>query len=177
MKLALTILFLSCLPAPVWGSAAGADEHHVLVGLKGHDGASGLRVVPDRLVIGRTRPAPAFWRLDPAARQAAQTFEIHFDDQSPFIRTSASGRADSMLTLGPMRQPVVLDRFNYAVRLLGSDGNTVGAARAAVDIRETGGVPRKAYLIAGAVGLLLLASNYLERKPLTRSYDHESLDH
>lgn len=177
MKLALTVLILSCLLAPVRGSSAEANEHEVLVGLKGHDGASGLLVVPDPLIIGRARPAPAFWLLDPAARQVAQTFEIHFDDQSPFIRTSASGRADSMLTLGPMRQPVVLDRFNYAVRLVGSDGNTVGDARAAVDIRETGGVSRKAYLIAGAVGLLLLASNYLERKPLTRSYDHESNDH
>jgi hypothetical protein len=41
-----------------------------------------------------------------------------------------------------------------------------------VEIRETAGPSRRTFLIAGAVGLLLLVSNYVERKPLTRTYDH-----
>jgi hypothetical protein len=147
-----------------------------VIGLKGHDAASGLVVVPDPLIIGRDRPAPAFWRLDPAGRKAAQAVEIHFDEESPFIRASASGHADSLITLGPMRQPILLGRFRYAVRLLGADGSKIAESPAAVDIRETGAISGKAYLIAAAVGVVLLAFNYLERKPLTRSYEHEDQD-
>lgn len=162
------------IPSPSFASTEypASTEYQVVIGLAGPSRGTELLIVPDPLVIGRDRPGAAGWRPDSAARAAVRAVEIRFDADSPFIQETASGSADTLITLGPLRYPSELGRFPYSIRLLDSGGTVVGEGSAAVEIRESAGLSLRVYLIAGAIGVVLLLSNYLERKPLTRSYDH-----
>jgi hypothetical protein len=102
----------------------------------------------------------------------AERFEIRFENASPFAGASASGPAEATLTLGPLRPPLELGSSSYAVELFDATGQPLGEARGTVVVRELEGLPRRALLIAGVVGLAFLLANYLDTKPYTRTYEH-----
>ncbi len=171
--LAGAILVLGLAGSPL--TAAADDRHEVIISLGKPDNEAQLLIVPDPLIIGRDRPGAAAWRLDDAARQIAQGFEVQFDSGSPFAGESATAASDTVISLGPLRQPLELGSYRYSVRLLGGGEGPVGERRGTVEIRDTSGISPKAYLFAGAIGVVLLLANYLDRNPLTRSYEHNEI--
>jgi hypothetical protein len=145
---------------------AGTDE----------EGKLGLTLVPDPLVIVRGRPAGATWRLDAAAQGIGSMVEISFEDDSPFTAARIRGPARGAIVLGEPRDAVALGTFPYAARLLDGEGGVIATGHGRIEIEEPAGIPRLAILIVCVVGVLFLISNYVEREPLTRSYEAET-DH
>lgn len=166
-----TLAVLGVLGASALARAESPAGHQVLIAAAG-PAHGGFLLAPEPLVIGRDRPAPAHWRLDPAARRAAVRFAIRFENASPFAGASASGPAEATLTLGPLRPPLELGSSSYAVALFDAAGQPVGEARGTVVVRESAGLPRRALLLAGALGLAFLLANYLDTRQYTRTYEH-----
>ena len=172
MKYAIaTLAMLALVGAGAIARAESATGHQVLIAAAG-PAHGGFLLAPDPVVIGRDRPAPAHWRLDPAARRAAARFQVRFEPTSPFAGASASGPAEATLTLGPLRPPLELGSSSYAVALFDAAGQPVGEARGTVVVRESAGLPRWVLLLAGALGLALLLANYLDSRVYTRTYEH-----
>jgi hypothetical protein len=158
--------------------AEAADELEVLVRLAGAwretgGESEGLALVPDPLVILRDQKVTTTWSVDVAAHRPGSRVEISFENGTPFAAATGNVPADGTLSLGQLRDPVDLGRFQYVIRLFDAEGNLVARGRGEIEIREEARIPRKAFLIVGAVLLLFLVSNYVERESLTRSYEPE----
>jgi hypothetical protein len=154
------------------------DEHQILIRLV-HDptratGSHGeLEAIPDPLVLERDRPSATTWRFD-AEHRSFSTLEVSFEEGAPFSRSAGSGQADGTeVSLGQLKDPVDAGRFPYTVRLLDASGTEITLGHGTIQIQETMRIPPLAILIACGIGVIFLISNYVERKPLTRSYEPE----
>ncbi len=175
LALFMTVLGVTMAPA---GMARAQSGDRVTIGLAGRMGTPGpveLTVAPDPVIIGRAHPEPPTWQLDARARSVAHKFTVSFeaaDHGGPFAVTQGETAAEGSISLGPLKEPMELGHHAYVVRLLGQGGEILAAANATVEVLETGSLTRRVLLILGGLGVILLLFNYLDSKPLTRSYEH-----
>ncbi len=157
------------------GNAGAQGGDRVVIRIADQSAAPGeveLSVRPEPLVIARDHPEPPRWQLDASARGVARTFAVSFESGSPFVVAAGTSDAESTISLGPLRVPLELGSYSYIVRLFGEGGGIVAETRATVDVRKTHGLARRAVFVMWAIGVVLLLFNYLDTRPLTRSYDH-----
>jgi hypothetical protein len=127
----------------------------------------------EHVMLALDDPSSIEWRLTGDASQAAASFEVRFDDRTPFAELAVRADAGDACALGPLRLDADPGDYDYVVSLFDASDQVLAAAVGTVKVEERSRLPGSLFVLTGLVLLVFLIFAYVG-EPLTRSYENEA---